>query len=109
MSLRGRVLLSKAEGISRPTYIASTIDLNNKSVNTIDQTLLNFLWKNRVHYMRKSVVVNSLKRGGLDFLDFSTLNNTRKINWLKFCLTKSSLWNFIPNFILNQLGGLSFC
>ncbi len=108
LSLRGRVLLSKAEGISRLTYIASTIHLDNKSVNTIDQTLFNFLWKNRVHYIRKSVVVNSLNSGGLDFLDFSTLNNTLKINWLKCCLTKPSLWNFIPNFIFNQLGGLSF-
>ncbi len=108
LSLRGRVLLSKAEGISRLTYIASTIHLDNKSVNTIDQTLFNFLWKNRVHYIRKSVVVNSLRSGGLDFLDFSTLNNTLKINWLKCCLTKPSLWNFIPNFIFNQLGGLSF-
>ncbi len=61
-----------------------------------------------MHYIRKSVVVNSLKSDGLDFLDFSTLNNTLKINWLKFCLTKPSLWNFIPNFIFNQLGGLSF-
>ncbi len=55
LSLRGRVLLSKAEGISRLTYIASTIHLDNKTVNTIDQTLFKFLWKNRVHYIRKSV------------------------------------------------------
>jgi len=54
-----------------------------------------------VHYIRKSVVVNSLKNGGLDFLDFSTLNNTLKINWLKFCLNKPSLWNFIILFLTN--------
>ncbi len=41
-------------------------------------------------------------------MDFSALNNTLKINWLKFCLNKPSLWNFIPNFIFDQLGGLSF-
>ncbi len=37
-----------------------------------------------MHYIRKSVVVNSLKSGRLDFLDVSTLNNTLKISWLTF-------------------------
>jgi len=40
----------------------------------IDQILFNFLWKNCVHYIRKSVVLNSLKTGGLDFLDFNKHN-----------------------------------
>jgi len=58
-----------------------------------------------VHYICKSVILNSHKSGGLDFLDF---DNSFKINWLKFCLNKPSLWNFIPNFIFDQFGGLSF-
>jgi len=78
---RGSVLLSKV-GLSRLTYVASSIHLDNK---TIDQILFNFQWKNRMHYIRKSVVVNSLKSGGLDFLDFS---NSFKMNWLKFCFKK---------------------
>lgn len=79
LSLRGRVLLSKAEGISRLIYIASTIYLDNKTVKSIDQILFNFLWKNHVHYIHKSVVINSLKNGGLDFLDFFTLTLSKLI------------------------------
>ncbi|KAI2655875.1 ATPase expression protein 3 [Labeo rohita] len=71
--------------------------------------MLNFLWKNRVHYIRKSVILNSYKNGGLDYLDFSILNNTFKINWLKYFLKNpSSVWNIVSSTVFDQLGGLSF-
>ncbi len=83
LSLRGCVLLSKAEGISRLIYAASSLALDSKTIKKIDQMLFNFLWKNRTHYIRKSVVINTRKNGGLDFLDFGSLHNVFKINWLK--------------------------
>ncbi len=62
-----------------------------------------------MHYIRKSVIVNSYKNGGLDYLDFSILNNTFKINWLKYFLKNpSSVWNSVSSTVFNQLGGLSF-
>lgn len=75
LSLRGRCLLSKAEGISRLVYMASSLSLDVKNAKKKYQLLLNFLWRNRIHYIKKSVVINSLKNGELGFLDFSTLNN----------------------------------
>ncbi len=45
--------------------------------------LFNFLWKNKTHYIKKSVNMNTTENGGLDFLDFTTLNYTFKINWIK--------------------------
>ena len=52
---------------------------------------------------------NPYDKGGLNFLDFYTLNNTFKINWLKqFIKNPSSIWNFIPNFIFSKFGGLNF-
>ena len=55
--------------------------------------------RNKKHYIKnkKSVIMNSFDNGGLNFLDFYTLNNTLKINWLKqFIKNPSSIWNFIP-------------
>lgn len=109
LSLKGRVLLSKAEGISRLVYAASSLPLDNRTAKSIDQMLLNFLWRNRIHYIRKSVVFNKYKHGGLEFLDFSTLNNVFKMKWLKYFLKNdTSIWNFIPRFVFNQIGGLPF-
>lgn len=109
LSLKGRVLITKAEGISRLTYAAIALHLDNKISKAIDQMLFNFLWKNRTHYIRKSIVMNSYESGGLNFLDFKTLNNTFKINWAKFFLKNpTSIWNFIPHHIFSRFGGLHF-
>lgn len=109
LSIRGRILLTKAEGISRLTYAALSLDVNKKISESIDKTLYHFVWRNRIHYIRKSILMNSYENGGLNFLDFPTLNNTFKMNWLKqFIKNPNSIWNFIPNYLFSKLGGLKF-
>lgn len=108
-SLKGRVLLSKAEGISRLTYAAQSLHLDNKIGKAVDQMLFNFIWKNRTHYIRKSVVINTYEYGGLNYFDFPTLNNMFKINWAKhFLKNPNSIWNFIPHYIFSHFGGFNF-
>lgn len=55
-------------------YVASSVHSDKNSVNTVEQLLLNFLWKNRTHYISKSVVSNSCKNCGLNFLDYIDLH-----------------------------------
>lgn len=80
LSLRGRILLSKAEGISRLTYAALSLSIDTHTCKAVDKMLFDFVWKNRTHFVRKSVIMNEYSKGGLNFLDFSTLNYTFKIN-----------------------------
>lgn len=109
LSLRGRTLITIAEGISRLTYAALSLHINSKTIQCIDQMLFNFLWKNKTHYIKKSVVINTYENGGLNFLDFASLNNTFKINWIKQFLKKpNSIWNCISNYIFSKIGGLKF-
>lgn len=109
LSLKGRVLITKAEGISRLTYAALSLHLDKKMSKDIDRMLFNFIWKNRTHYIRKTVVMNKYESGGLNVLDFSTLNNTFKINWAKhFLKNPTSIWNFIPYRIFSHFGGFNF-
>ncbi len=83
LSLRGRVLITKAEGISRLTYTALSLAVNDNICKTIDNMLFNLLWKNKTYYIKKSVIMNTTENGGLNFLNFTTLNYTFKINWIK--------------------------
>ena len=46
LSLQGRILLSKAEGLSRLTYTAIYLDINKQTTTAIDKILYNFVWKN---------------------------------------------------------------
>ena len=53
--------------------------------------------------------MNTFEHGGLNFLDFTTLNNTFKINWIKHFLNDpTSSRNFIPNYIFCKVGGLEY-
>ncbi|XP_042072942.1 uncharacterized protein LOC121813313 [Haplochromis burtoni] len=109
LSLKGRVLITKAEGISRLTYAALALHLDKKLIKEVDKLLFNFIWKNRTHYIKKTVLMNSYVNGGLNVLDFNTLNNTFKINWLKNLITNpTSIWNTIPVFMFSKLGGTEF-
>ena len=47
LSRRGRLLLSKAEGIPRLTYAAQSLSVNNSICKSVDKMLSNFLWKNK--------------------------------------------------------------
>ncbi len=108
LSLRGRVLITKAEGVSQLTYASLSLYLNNKLTET-DKTLFNFLQKNRTRYVKKSVLMNAYENGGLNFLDFRTLNYTFKTNWLKQVLRNPvSVWSILPLHILSKMGGLNF-
>ena len=49
LSLKGRILLSEAEGISRLTNAAISLDLDKVMCKKIDQLLCNFVWKNKTH------------------------------------------------------------
>lgn len=109
LSLRGRALLAKVEGIFRLTYPALSLHVDKTFSVEIDRMLFDFLWKHKRHYIKKSVVINSFEHGGFNFLDFASLNNTFKINWLRQFLNDSdSLWNAIPNYIFSKVGGLPF-
>ncbi len=109
LTIHGRVLLSKAEGISRLVYPALSLYVNPKMCSDIDRALFKFIWKNRTEYVKRKTIIRTFSEGGLNVLDFSTLNIIFKINWIKHCLAQSkSIWFHIPSLFFEKCGGLSF-
>ena len=65
--------------------------------------------KNKQHRLKKSIMCNSIDEGGIEKLDFSVLNQTFKVKWIKQCLDNdNSLWYFIPAHIFQKVGGSQF-
>ena len=56
LTLKGRVLLSKTEGLSRVIYPAKVLDVSKPFIKKIDSTIFNFLWKNKPHYLNKNTL-----------------------------------------------------
>lgn len=109
LSIYGRVLLSKAEGISRLVYPALSLFVKDSTSTEINKLLTNFIWKNKHHHLKRNVITGLRGEGGIEMLDFFDLNNTFKVKWLQECIKKpKSLWYFIPNNIFQNFGGLEF-
>ena len=108
LSILGRIYLTKMECLSRCIYPAYSSAIPNKLIKSINQINLNFIWRNKPHYMKKSDMIKEIKDGGLKVIDFDCLNGTLKINWLKFWIKHSnSFWYCIPNALFKKIGGLN--
>ncbi len=71
LSLYGRVILSKAEGLSYFVYPSLSLFVENKVSKEMNNIFLKFVWKNKAHKLKKEVLSNSRADGGIDLLDFS--------------------------------------
>ncbi len=74
LTIHGRVLHSKAEGISRLVYPALPLYVNPKMCSDIDRALFLFIWKRKTEYVKRKTIIRTFSEGGLNVLDFSTLS-----------------------------------
>ncbi len=108
-SLKGRILLTKAEGLSHLSYAAQSLYVDKPTCKLIDITLTDVVWKNKCHYMKRSIILNSYNKGGLHFIDFNSLNYAFKINWLnKYLKNQHSIWYIFPQQAFSFVGGITF-
>lgn len=74
-----------------------------------DWSLTDFVWKNKCRYMKKSVILNSYNKGGLNLIDFSSLNYTFKINWLnQYLKSQYYIWYIFPQQTFSDIGDMKF-
>jgi len=98
LSVLGRVLLSKAEGLSRFVYPSLSLFVKDSIANQVNKTFLDFIWKNKSHRLKKNVLSNPKEKGGLEILDFIDVVNTFKVNWLKRCIQNPDSIFFFVSF-----------
>ena len=70
LTVFGRKYLTKMESLARCIYLAYSMAIPNKYIKTINQLNFNFIWKNRVHYIKKTEIIKDYKDGGLQAIDF---------------------------------------
>lgn len=96
------------ESISRLIYPAYTIAVSNRAIKKINQINFGYIWKKKTHYMKKVEMIKQYKEGGLQAIDFDSINETLKMNWLKSLLNNNSFWFHIPRELFKKLGGIEF-
>ena len=80
LTIYGKSLLAKALGISQPVYAASMLTVPESVVNTVQENLFAFLWKNRKDKIKRVVMYQTVKKGESILLIFAGL--LKRYVWL---------------------------
>lgn len=94
------------QSLSRLTFPAYSLDIPDKLIKKINQDNFNFIWQNKYHYVNKSDTVKPAKEGGLNAIDFDTMNGTIKLKWLQNFIIKGGIFWF--DFPFKMFGGIHF-
>ena len=86
LTLLGKVTVIKSLAASQLVYIMSSLPSLPSSqsyLKEIHQLLYNFLWDGRGDKIKRSVMINEYKDGGLKMLDIRSFNYALKSKWVK--------------------------
>ncbi len=57
LTVFGRVILSKAEGVSKIIYFCHSLFISNSNIRKANSVLFQFLWRNKTHDLKRSQLV----------------------------------------------------
>ena len=83
LTLLGKVTVIKSLAASELVYIMSSLPSSQSYLKEIHQLLYNFLWDGRGDKIKRSVILNEYKDGGLKMLDIRSFNHALKLKWVK--------------------------
>lgn len=109
ISIFGRILLSKVEYLSKLIYPAQALAPSSAFIKTSNQKMYDFIWRHKTHYIKKSDIIKSYEEGGLNIIEFESMNTMLKLKWLqRFLSNTESFWYTVPCALFNKLGGIRF-
>ncbi len=86
--------------MSPPIYVFSVIDTPDIVVKEVDNIIIEFLWKGKMHKIAKNVIIQRIGDGDLKFWDIQSKVKSRKLSWVKQLIYKTKAsWNLIPMYI----------
>ena len=73
------------------------------------ESVKTFQWKNKKDKIKRAVIYQLPKEGGLHFINFATMVNSLRLAWIsKFLSDTNDSWKAIPNYYFSDYGGLQF-
>ena len=109
LTLYGKSLLAKSLGASQLVYAASMLSVPIKIIKNVQSELFSFLWKNKKDKIKRAVIYQPPKEGGLHFVNFAMMVKSLRLAWIsKFLSDTNNSWKAIPNYYFSDYGGLQF-
>ena len=106
--LFGKSVLAKTLGASQLIYTASLMTVPDAVTRAAQSLLFSFLWKSKKDKIKRNVVSQPLKNGGLNFINFEIMVKSLRLVWVGRLISNSDdNWKAISNFYFDT-GGLPF-
>ena len=107
LTLLEKVTVIKSLAASQLVYIMSSLPSSQSYLKEIHQLLYNFLWDGRGDKIKRSVMLNEYKDGGLKMLDIRSFNYALKSKWVKKYLddNNQAKWKLFLDFFIKQHDG----
>jgi len=100
----GKITIIKALLISRIIYVATVYTVPSKFIIDINKILFSFLWNSKREKVKRGVIINTSKAGGLDMVDIESKIKSLRLSWLsKFVDDHPRPWKNIFNFWLEKI------
>ena len=95
LSIKGKILIIKTFGLSQLLYVSSILYVPDWVISEAENIMYNFLWNGKQHKVKKRVIIQDVKDGGLNMSDLLSVVKTQRIKWIKRYLnaTKTSWKN----------------
>ncbi|KAL9962757.1 hypothetical protein ACROYT_G031895 [Oculina patagonica] len=107
LTLLGKITVIKILAASQLVYIMSPLPSSQLYLKEIHQILYNFLWDGRGDKIKRSVMLNEYKDGGLKMLDIQSFNCALKAKWVQKYLDDSNQakWKLFFDYFINEHDG----
>ena len=111
LSISGKLCVIKTFLISQFVHVMQPLMLPTHVLNKLNTMLFRFLWKKKFSNTRafekvkRIVLCNEKSKGGLDMIDFRTMQTSFVLNWASNLLqSKGEMWSMYPRFLFSKLG-----
>ena len=109
LTLHRKTLLAKSLGVSQLVYTASMLPVPTTIIKNVQSELFSFLWKNKKDKIKRAVIYQPPKEGGLHFVNLATMVKSLRLAWInKFLSDTNASWEVIPNYYFSDYHGLQF-
>lgn len=92
LSIVGRILLTKVEGVSRFVYPTLSLTVLDSTCKDIINIFIKFVWKNKHHHLKKEILSGSIEDDGFELLDLKRLESHIQSEMAKIMFESTQLY-----------------
>ena len=102
LTLFGKVTIIKSLPISKIIYSASILNFDEEIIKKVNTLVFKFLWDGK-DKIRRTIITNTLKNGGLNMINIKAQMNALKAAWIPRIYDEKHSFNKIPHYYLKMI------